>query len=294
MQRPHELKAIPWISLLVFIILIHSTMQLAAAEQAITRSQDVQLIVGDSLIITSNRTSIDRVLVEGNLSYTSIKKPARYPTDTFAISAYRPASYELEFFFNYLSDYQINLFVQTASDTVTGNNSTYYISSGPFELDVKAIFSPRPNVTTLELSPASPWQGFASWLGKFGQAFPSWVKLVYFTFGIQFFAVGGLWIRRETARKEKGVQHIDFGDKAFLWVDVACKFLLVSFLTIVAVMGGEVLVLFVLRFMFLISLNLLSLWDLFVVGFAAGAMVIVYLIRFTLEKGFDLKPMEDE
>jgi hypothetical protein len=59
-------------------------------------------------------------------------------------------------------------------------------------------------------------------------------------------------------------------------------------------MGGEVLVLFILRFMFLASLNLLSLWDLFVVGFAAGAVVIAYLARFLLEKGFDLRPTEDD
>lgn len=140
----------------------------------------------------------------------------------------------------------------------------------------------------------SPWQGFVSWLGSFGKAFPTWVKIVYLAFGVQFFAVGGLWIRRETPRKETGAQHLDVGDKAFLWVDITYKFLLAAFLTIVAIMGGEAVVLFVLRFMFLVSLNLLSLWDLFVVGFAAGVVVIAYLIRFTLEKAFDLKPMEND
>jgi hypothetical protein len=59
-------------------------------------------------------------------------------------------------------------------------------------------------------------------------------------------------------------------------------------------MGGELILLFVLRFMFLASFSLLSLWDLFVVGFAAGAVIIMYIIRFSLEKGFDLKPMGDE
>ena len=54
------------------------------------------------------------------------------------------------------------------------------------------------------------------------------------------------------------------------------------------------LALFILRFMFLASLNLLSLWDLFVVGFAGSVAVIAYLFRFTLEKIFDLKPIEDE
>jgi hypothetical protein len=49
-----------------------------------------------------------------------------------------------------------------------------------------------------------------------------------------------------------------------------------------------------LLFMFLASPNLLSLWDLFVVGFAAGAVLIAYLVRFTFEKAFDLRPMEDD
>lgn len=128
---------------------------------------------------------------------------------------------------------------------------------------------------------------------EFSEAFPLWVKLLYLGMGIQFFTVGGLWIRRETSRKESTAQRVDRGDQAYMWVDVAYKFLLASFGAIVAVMGGELLILFVLRFMFLASFDLLSLWDLFVIGFALGAIIIVYFIRFTLEKAFDMKPVED-
>ena len=294
MQRCHTLKTVTWITLLVFIIVINLAVQLAAAQQLVTRSQDIQLTVNDSLIITSNRTSIQRVVIQGNLSFASIKKPAQYPADNFAISAHSPANYALQLSFNYSSDYQINLLVQAPYDSVTRNNSTYYVSSGPFELDIKATFNPGANGAAPVIPSVSPWQGFVKWLGKFGEAFPIWVKLVYLTFGVQFLVVGGLWIRRESKKKETAAQHLDTGDKAFLWIDIAYKLLLVSFLTIVAVMGGEVLVLFILRFMFLVSLDLLSLWDLFVVGFAAGAVFIAYLIRFTLEKAFDLKPMQDE
>jgi hypothetical protein len=59
-------------------------------------------------------------------------------------------------------------------------------------------------------------------------------------------------------------------------------------------MGGEFVILFLLRFMFLINLNLLSLWDIFVVGFAFGLVAIFYIIRLTFEKLLDLKPVEDE
>jgi hypothetical protein len=119
------------------------------------------------------------------------------------------------------------------------------------------------------------------------------VKLVYLILGIQFLAVGGSWIRRESERKKSTGHSLDAGNKVFLWLDIVYKFLSTSFLVIIAIMGGEFLVLFVLRFMFLVSLDLLSLWDLFVVGFAGGIVVMTYLVRFTLEKGFDLNPLEE-
>ena len=120
------------------------------------------------------------------------------------------------------------------------------------------------------------------------------MKGLYLALGLQFFVVGALWIARESKRKESAGQRLDLGDKGYLWLDIVYKFLVVSFAAIIAIMGGELLLLFVLRFMFLASLDLLSLWDLFVIGFAAGAIVIVYLIRFGLEKVFDLKPVEDQ
>jgi hypothetical protein len=262
----------------------------------VTRSQDVEVTVGDSLTVSSNRTSIQKILVEGNVSNAILKKPSQYPADSFTISSRGPATYQLEFLFNYSSDYAVNLLVQASNSSTyyVSNNSTYYISSGPFELDVKVVFTPRPYISDVIAATTSPWQSFVTWLEKFGQAFPIWVKLVYLVFGFQFFAVGGLWIKRETGKKEAVSQRLDAGDRAFLWVDVAYKFLLASFLAILAIMGGEVVFLFLLRFMFLASLDLLSLWDLFVICFAAGVVVIAYLIRFTLEKVFDLRPMEDD
>jgi hypothetical protein len=269
-------------------------MQVAIAQQAVVQGVNVQLTVGDTLKITSTHTSIVRVAIEGNLSYASMTKPPQYPADSFAISTIVPGSYSLRVFFNYSDDYEINVITQSGNRSLPVTNSTYYVSSGSFELDVKATFNPQADIPVVAGPPEPPWQGFVRWVRSFSKAFPTWVKLVYLAFGVQFFAVGGLWIRRETRKKEAGAQHLDAGDKAFLWVDIAYKFLLASFLTILAIMGGEVLVLFMLRFMFLVTLNLLSLWDLFVVGFAAGILVIAYLVRFTPERAFDLKPMEND
>jgi hypothetical protein len=289
-------KSTAWLVLALCILTICSAAQFVAAQQPVTGSQDVEITVGDSFTVSSNRTSIQRILVEGNVSNTTLKKPSEYPADSFTISSRSPGTYQLEALLNYSSDYAVNLFVQASNSSrynISGN-ATYYISSGPFELDLKIVFMPRPYISDVIAATASPWQSFVTWLEKFGQAFPTWVKLVYLVFGFQFFAVGGLWIKRETAKKEAVSQRFDAGDKAFLWVDVAYKFLLASFLAILTIMGGEVVFLFLLRFMFLASLDLLSLWDLFVVCFAAGVVVIAYLIRLTLEKVFDLRPMEDD
>ena len=256
----------------------------------------MNLNAGDLLVIASNRTSIQKVLVAGNISDEILQKPNEYPANSFAIGSSGPGVYVLSIFFDYPGDYQVDLFVQHADGSAATNSATYYVSSDSIELDVNANFSRPTTLSVAKTSPSKtpPWQSFVSWLSKFGEAFPIWVKLVYLILGIQFLTVGGLWIRRETAIKGTSTKHHDKGDIIFLWFDVVCKFLLVSFLTIVAVMGGEVVVLFVLRFMFLVSLNLLSLWDLFVIGFAGSVAVIAYIFRFTLEKAFDLKPIEDE
>jgi len=223
-----------------------------------------------------------------------VVKPLQYPTDYFQLNSSTPGTYQLQVIFNQPSDYNINLFVRQNGTDAIDNSTAFYVSGGSFELDVIAYFNPNSTQSALELSSTTPWDGFTDWIGSFGQAFPLWVKALYMLLGVQFLLVGGLWIRRESARKEAATQPIDVWEKAYLWLDVAYKFLLASFVAIVAIMGGELILLFILRFMFLVSLNLLSLWDLFVIGFAAGAVIIAYVIRFTLGKAFDLKPLEDE
>lgn len=270
-----------------------SLQPVLADQQTVARSQRVELNAGDSLLISSDRNSIQRVLVEGNLTNATISKPEQYPATNFAISTTSPGTILMHISFDHSSDYDVTIAIQTADPRTARSNATYYMSSGPLDLELTAVFDPRPD-TPPAMPSVSPWNNFAGWIGKFGEAFPLWVKLLYLILGVQFFGIGGLWIRRETGKRESSPQYLDTGDKAYLWVDVAYRFLLVSFLAIILIMGGELLVLFVLRFMFLISLDWLSLWDLFVVGFAAGAAIMAYLVRLTLEKAFDLKPLENE
>jgi len=286
------------LSLLIILILTLPLFlvgaQMASADQTPVRTEAVELNVGDSLVLQSNRLSIQQVLLQGNLSAASVERPSKYPASYFQLNASTPGTYQLDVIFNQSTEYNVNLYVRQNTTNAIENSTAFYVSGGSLELDETVFFNPSPTQALAQVPSASAWDDFANWMGNFGQAFPTWVKALYLLLGLQFVFVGGLWIRRESARKEAASQPMDAGNKAYLWIDVIYKFFVVSFVAIVAIMGGELILLFVLRFMFLVSLNLLSLWDLFVVGFAAGAVIMIYLIRFTLAKAFDLNPIEDE
>jgi len=283
-----------WLYALIALIIASGILPLVVGDQSpIIRSQDIQLFAGDTLVIGSDQNSIQRVILQGNLTAVSFTKPSTYPTNQWKLQSLSPGSYQLTVLFDLYTDYQVNVYDQRQGQ-ITTTNSTYYFSSGPSELDIKATFIAHPANPSITASTESPWDSLVNWMGNFSEAFPLWVKVLYLLLGVQFFAVGGLWIRRETARREGGSQKLDAGNKAFLWLDVAYKFFLAALVAIVLIMGGELLVLFILRFMFLASLDLLSLWDIFVVGFAVGATILFYLIRFAGERALDLKPLEDE
>lgn len=218
-------------------------------------------------MVQSDQNSIQQAFVQGNLSATNMTTPSKYPTKAFEIQALSPGDYELTIKFDFANDYKVNVFTLSPDATVHTNSTTYYLSSGQFELDIDATFDSLPSSVIVTGPPVSPWDSFVGWIGKFGQAFPLWVKVLYLAFGMQFFVVGGLWVRREDKKKEASAHRLDYGEKAYLWLDIVYKFLVASFVAIVAIMFGELLILFILRFMFLVSLNLLSLWDLFVIGF---------------------------
>jgi len=293
-QSHGKLKPALYLLLILTLPILIAGIQAARADQTPVRTESILLNVGDSLIIQSDHPTIQQAFVEGNLSAAQLTKPSQYPANNFELQSAAPGTYDVRIMFSQATDYTVNLFVIQGGTNTAENSTSFYVSGGSFELDISAYFNPKPvNITAIAPS-ISPWDGFAGWTGNFGQAFPLWVKALYLLLGVQFFVVGGLWIRRETASKEGSAQRLDGGEKAYLWLDITYKFLLASFVAIVAIMGGELILLFVLRFMFLVSLNLLSLWDLFVVGFAAGAVIIAYMIRFTLEKAFDLKPLESE
>ena len=290
-------KRFQWILVLMLILILPiaiAGIHTVHADQPLIGTETAQLNAGDSLVVHSDKMSIQQVFIDGNLSVANFTQPAQYPTNNFQITASTAGLYQIRVIFDQPTSYNVNVFVRSSQSSIAGNSTSYYVSGGSLELDLTVNFNPNPDTVIASTPSVSPWDGFIGWMNSFGQAFPVWVKLLYLLFGVQFFAVGGLWIRRESKRKEQTAQRLDIGDQVYLWLDLAYKFLLASFVAIVVIMGGELILLFVLRFMFLASFSLLSLWDLFVVGFAAGAVIIMYIIRFSLEKGFDLKPMGDE
>lgn len=285
-----------WLGVLLAVVLCGPAFHIVLADQQTpitTNIQLVQLFVGDSVILTSDQNSIQRVFLQGNLTAAAYTQPTQYPTNRFTLASSSPGTYNVKVLFDSQEDYTVNLFVRVANSSTITNSTTYYLSGGPSELDVAATFNPRLSTSLQSLVFPFSSVNIINGIMSFAHSFPLWVKVLYLALGIQFFTIGGLWIRRETSKRELSSHRFDVGDQVYLWLDIAAKFLLTCFIALVLIMGGGLLVVVVLRYVFLVSLKLVSFQDLFVIGFAFGAMIIVYFLRFIFE-GFDMKPLEAE
>jgi len=277
--------------LAAIVLLVGASLTLAQAETSpIDQSESLTLNTGDLLLVSSSRESLQFVEIRGNLSATRFSSPPRYPTDTFNFTSSIQGHYTIRLAFSHPSQYEVTMTVKD-SNSVKQERASYYVSSGQLlltiDLDVKA---PDPATS---IAGSSVWDSFTSWTARFGDAFPLWVKLLYVFLGLQFVAVGYKWIRFENSVREEEslTSRFDRGNLFYLWTEVLSKFLLTAFLVILVAMSGQFILLHVLRFMFLAQVNMLSLWDLFVLGFAAGMTAIAYVAKLCLEKWFDLKPL---
>jgi hypothetical protein len=179
----------------------------------------------------------------------------------------------------------------TDSNGVRQEKASYYLSGGQLLLTAELTFETPDSAT--QAGAKSVWESVQDWTTRFGAAFPLWVKLLYVALAVQFVAVGKKWIGFENqARDEDSLRsRFDRGNLLYLWSEILWKFLLTAFLVIAIAMSGQFILIFLLRFMFLAQINMLSLWDLFVLGFAAGIAGIGYALKLGLEKLFDLKPL---
>lgn len=118
------------------------------------------------IVLTIDHNTIQKLFLTGNLTYLNLTKPQLYPASEFGVAATGPASYEIQVLFDSQGDYTVNLFVVNQDSGLTRNATTYYFSGGPFELDINATFSPRPNETATVVPPQPPMQSFAEWVGS--------------------------------------------------------------------------------------------------------------------------------
>lgn len=274
-----------------FLLVMALSVGLAQAQAtSIEPSESIVLHIGEALSVSSTRHSLQFVEIRGNMSAATILSSANYPTDTFEFTSKDLSSYSLRLTFTYPTEYEVLISVSEISGA-NRQKASYYISSGELLLVIEADFTAAESVRPL--TSASAWDSFISWTALFGDAFPLWVKLLYAFFAPQFMVVGYKWIRFENSVREEQsfVSRFDRGNLVYLWSDVICKFLLTAFLVIAAVMSGQFILLSVLKFMFLAQVNMLNLWDLYVLGFAAGITGIAYAFRPVFEKSFDLKPL---
>jgi hypothetical protein len=264
--------------------------QVCAQAASAERSETIGLHTRDWLLLVSDRQSLQSVEIRGNLSAAKLASASHYPANSFNLTSYVQGHYSIKLTFDYPSEYEVTLLTK-ASNATTKEVASYYLSSGQLLLTIDLDFkAPAPVALS---SHAGTWDDFELWTARFGDAFPLWVKVLYAILGIQFVAVGYKWIRFENdaRRDNSSLSRFDRGNLLYLWSDVLYKLLITAFLAIAAVMSGQFILLSLLKFMFLAQVDMLSLWDLFVLGFAAGIAVIAYAFRLSLEKSFDLKPL---
>jgi hypothetical protein len=279
------------IILLAFVLLISLTLvPVHAQTDSVERSASITLQTDSLFSVSSNRESLRLVEIEGNLSAARFSTPPRYPTDSFSFAADRQGVYSIRLEFNCSSEYKVTIAV-TDSNGVRQEKASYYLSGGQLLLTAELTFETPDSAT--QAGAKSVWESVQDWTTRFGAAFPLWVKLLYVALAVQFVAVGKKWIGFENqARDEDSLRsRFDRGNLLYLWSEILWKFLLTAFLVIAIAMSGQFILIFLLRFMFLAQINMLSLWDLFVLGFAAGIAGIGYALKLGLEKLFDLKPL---
>jgi len=247
------------------------------------------LSTGSWFLASSDRESLELVQIEGNLSSVRFLSAEQYPTDSFSMTSDAEGGYSVRLTFNHPSEYRVSI-AAVESNGTRREEFSYYLSSGQLLVLVELDF--KSSATTAGYVSRGAWESFVDWTTRFGDAFPLWVKLLYVFLGVQFTVVGFRWIRFENRLGGDSLPpRFDRGNLLYLWSEIVWKFLLTSFLAIATAMGGQLILLSLLKFMFLVQVSMLSLWDLYVLGFSAGIAAIAYVLKLLLEKSFDLKPL---
>ncbi len=254
--------------------------------------ENVNLYSGNKLIVSSDQAAIKSVTVRGNLSAARIPNVS-YPAKNFTLTTNTTQLYTLNVWLSYPSPYQTAIIIKDPSSGSSSHFTDYYVTGGDLNLTVYASFQTPPSTGT-----GAPigWSSFFGWFSQFGSAFPFWIKILYTILGAQFAFVGYRWIKFEDEKRrvEGHLPPLDRGNKAYLWTDIVFRTLLTGFIISLALMVGEILVVSVAQYLFLVNLNLFSLVDFFSLFFVAVLGTLLYLTREGLDRFFDLKPMMED
>jgi len=278
------------------ITLFISLMLSNFSNAAINAESKITLYVDDKLRVSSDKPSIQRLKISGNLTTANYTSPTENGAGIFDFSSTQPNQYVIELIFFYPDGYSIFIQVfEYATGRVT-NYPSYFVSQGNFTVVLQLNVEKQAPVGAMRIETGSLFRGLISWATEFGNSFPTWVKILYVILGVQFLLVGHKWMSYESYRRksESSLPVFDRGNKMYLWTNILCKFQLTVFTATAILMVGQVFLVYLLRYMFLITLNLVSLWDLFVLGFMAGMTAIAYVTRTILERYFDLKPIDED
>ncbi|TMI28472.1 hypothetical protein E6H36_00690 [Candidatus Bathyarchaeota archaeon] len=275
---------------LVVLVAVLATIFFQPGHSILSPQESAILNSGDKLVILSDQSSIQTVVVRGNLTAASWSKA--YFSRNFTLTSNSTSTYTLNIWSSYPGPYTTSVNVR---DHVRGSSSqvaSYFVSGGDLNLTVLATFqAPGPGSDGSLGLPS-----FYEWVSQFGGAFPVWVKLLYLVLGVQFAFVGFNWVKFEDERRriEGHLPPLDLGNKIYLWTDVAFRALLVGFAISLSVMVGEALIVGLAQYLFLVNLTIVPLLDFFSLFFFAVVAALVYLAREGMDRLLDLKPiMED-
>jgi hypothetical protein len=287
-RQSYEWKLLTCVLAILFLTLVLESAH-AAPNSPI---ENVTLSSGSLLVVSSTQQTIKSVIVRGNLTAATISNPS-YPSRNVTLTTNTTQLYTVNILLSYPAQYSTSILVRDQTTKTNSVYTSYFVSGGDLNLTIYATFQAPP--PSGGLGPVG-WPSFANWISQFGNAFPSWVKILYGILAIQFAFVGHRWVKFEDEKRkiEGHLPPLDQGNKLYLWTDIVFRALVAGFIVSLVVMVGEVLVVGLAQYLFLVNLSLFPLLDFFSLFFVAAVATLFWLGREGLDRFLDLKPMVDD
>ena len=274
--------------MLVAAIMLLTFLGISSAFADSIETTHIAMRKGETLTVSCTSLAIESVYVHGNPSQIEPDFPKTYPTSEISFKAMSPGNLDLTITFQHSGDYRISVSILDALGSLRDVDN-YYMSNGSFTVKIMVSIAASP-AKVAQLQRFSS-QDFSNWMARFGEAFPLWTKLLYLFLGFQFLFVGYERITfDDKIRQERRLRPLDRGNKIYISVDVLCRFLLTCLAITAALMVGQVIFLMILRYFLLVTIELPSIWNLFVLAFGAAVTILVYLLRTVLRHKFEFAP----